>query len=119
VDAVYQVTLQFPYAFEFNEYLLVTILDHLYSCRFGTFLYNTERERWTNDLKKKTISLWSYTNSRKDLFLNPFYCEETVANRILLPNPAIRHMKPWTGYYCRWNPRMRSQVKVTLKDDNK
>lgn len=106
---MYQVTLQFPYAFEFNEYFLLTILGHLYSCRFGTFLYNTEKERVTNEVKKKTISLWSLINSQRDLFLNPFYCEEP-GNRVLLPSPAIRHLKVWKGYYCRWNPRMRSQV---------
>lgn len=38
-------TSQFPTAFEFNERLLLTILDHLYSCRFGTFLYNCESAR--------------------------------------------------------------------------
>lgn len=112
IDCVYQVTLQFPYAFEFNEYFLLTILDHLYSCRFGTFLYNTDKERVANELKKKTISLWSMINSYKDLYLNPFYCEESGANRVLLPSPAIRHLKLWKGYYCRWNPRMRSQVVV-------
>ena len=37
----YQVTRQFPSAFEFNEHFLITILDHLYSCLFGTFLCNT------------------------------------------------------------------------------
>lgn len=37
--------LQFPSAFEFNELFLITILDHLYSCLFGTFLYNSEQER--------------------------------------------------------------------------
>lgn len=36
---------QFPSAFEFNEYFLVTILDHLYSCLFGTFLCNSEQQR--------------------------------------------------------------------------
>ncbi|OWJ99629.1 hypothetical protein Celaphus_00009605, partial [Cervus elaphus hippelaphus] len=35
----------FPTAFEFNERFLITILDHLYSCRFGTFLYNCESAR--------------------------------------------------------------------------
>ncbi len=39
---------QFPTAFEFNERLLLTILDHLYSCRFGTFLYNCESARDQN-----------------------------------------------------------------------
>lgn len=36
---------QFPPAFEFNENFLITILDELYACRFGTFLYNTEKQR--------------------------------------------------------------------------
>ena len=40
-----QVAQQFPNAFEFNEYFLTTILDHLYSCLFGTFLYNCDKER--------------------------------------------------------------------------
>ncbi|ODM94150.1 Myotubularin-related protein 2 [Orchesella cincta] len=115
IDSVYQVTLQFPYAFEFNEYFLITILDHLYSCRFGTFLYNTEKERMTNEVKKKTISLWSMVNSRRDLYINPFYCEEAGSNRVLLPSPAIRHLKIWKGYYCRWNPRMRSQEPEWIK----
>lgn len=36
---------KFPAAFEFNDYFLVTILDHLYSCLFGTFLCNSEQQR--------------------------------------------------------------------------
>ncbi|ELV09570.1 Myotubularin [Tupaia chinensis] len=35
----------FPTAFEFNERFLIMILDHLYSCRFGTFLFNCESAR--------------------------------------------------------------------------
>ena len=30
IDCVWQMTEQFPYAFEFNEHFLVTILDHMY-----------------------------------------------------------------------------------------
>ncbi|XP_053896889.1 myotubularin-related protein 1 isoform X5 [Malaclemys terrapin pileata] len=45
LDCVWQMTKQFPAAFEFNELFLITILDHLYSCLFGTFLYNCEQER--------------------------------------------------------------------------
>lgn len=109
IDCVYQVTLQFPYAFQFNEYFLITILDHLYSCLFGTFLYNTEKERVQNEVKKKTVSLWSMINSRMDLYLNPFYSVETGVNKVLMPSPAIRHLKIWKGYFCRWNLRMRGQ----------
>jgi len=41
IDCVWQLTQQFPTAFEFNETFLLSILDHLYTCRFGTFLFNT------------------------------------------------------------------------------
>lgn len=44
-EAVVFVFIKFPSAFEFNEYFLVTILDHLYSCLFGTFLCNSEQQR--------------------------------------------------------------------------
>jgi hypothetical protein len=45
IDCVWQMTFQFPYAFAFNEHFLVTILDHIYSCLFGTFLGNCEKQR--------------------------------------------------------------------------
>ena len=45
ISCVLLFDLQFPTAFEFNEYFLITILDHLYSCLFGTFLCNSEQQR--------------------------------------------------------------------------
>lgn len=45
IDCIWQVSKQYPHEMEFNEHFLITILDHLYSCRFGTFLCNSERER--------------------------------------------------------------------------
>jgi myotubularin-related protein 1/2 len=33
-------------------------MDHVYSCKYGTFLYNNERQRVHRDLKNKTKSLW-------------------------------------------------------------
>lgn len=45
ISCVLMFYLQFPTAFEFNEYFLITILDHLYSCLFGTFLCNSEQQR--------------------------------------------------------------------------
>uniref|UniRef100_A0A670ZX93 phosphatidylinositol-3,5-bisphosphate 3-phosphatase n=1 Tax=Pseudonaja textilis TaxID=8673 RepID=A0A670ZX93_PSETE len=45
IDCVWQMTKQFPAAFEFNELFLINILDHLYSCLFGTFLYNSDHQR--------------------------------------------------------------------------
>lgn len=66
LDAVWKVTVQFPTAFEFNENFLITVCDSVYNCRFGTFLYNSEKERVDTGLKSKTVSLWSciFTNQR-------------------------------------------------------
>ncbi|XP_077596428.1 phosphatidylinositol-3,5-bisphosphate 3-phosphatase MTMR2 [Stigmatopora nigra] len=110
VDCVWQLTRQFPAAFEFNEYFLVTILDHLYSCLFGTFLCNSEQQRFKEEIPKKTVSLWSYINSQVEEFTNPLYVN--FSNHVLFPVVSLRHLELWVGYYIRWNPRMRPQEPV-------
>ncbi|CAH2234075.1 myotubularin-related protein 2 [Pararge aegeria] len=121
VDCVWQLQQQFPTAFEFTERLLITIVDHLYSCRFGTFLFNTERERVKEEVKAKTVSLWSYINSRQNLYLNPLYWGPSSFSTnsppspysrpqmVLVPVASLRIIKLWKALYCRWNPTMRQQ----------
>jgi len=119
---LHQVTNQFPNSFEFNEYFLTFVLDHLYSCLFGTFLYNCDKERKQNNIRQYTQSLWSFVNHKKEIFLNPLYnngalCRRDGVSRVasaaaLSPVTTVRYMKLWTGYYCRWNQRMRPQDSV-------
>jgi myotubularin-related protein 6/7/8 len=45
LECVWQLTHQFPCAFQFNERFLLTIFDHAYSCQFGTFIGNCEKDR--------------------------------------------------------------------------
>lgn len=115
IDCVWQVTQQFPNAFEFNDYFLTVILDHLYSCLFGTFLANTDKERRDLKLATRTQSLWSFVNSNRSRFLNPMYCAPLDDKVALFPIASIRYIKFWRGYYCRWNPRMRPQDSVHLR----
>ncbi|XP_016421546.1 myotubularin-like isoform X3 [Sinocyclocheilus rhinocerous] len=107
IDCVWQMTKQFPTAFEFNERLLVVILDHLYSCRFGTFLYNCESARESNNVRVKTVSLWSFVNRDTSLYINPFYTPESSC--VLYPVASMRHLELWVTYYIRWNPRIQHQ----------
>ncbi|MEE6496828.1 hypothetical protein FKM82_002497 [Ascaphus truei] len=107
IDCVWQMSKQFPTAFEFNEHFLITILDHLYSCRFGTFLYNCESVREKEKVKEKTQSLWSWINTEKSKYTNPFYTKEI--NRVLYPVASMRHLELWVNYYIRWNTRIRQQ----------
>ncbi|KAM5128360.1 phosphatidylinositol-3-phosphate phosphatase MTMR1 isoform 1-T1 [Callospermophilus lateralis] len=110
IDCVWQMTRQFPSAFEFNELFLITILDHLYSCLFGTFLCNCEQQRLKEDIYTKTISLWSYINSQLDEFSNPFFVN--YENHVLYPVASLSHLELWVNYYVRWNPRMRPQMPI-------
>ncbi|XP_056397061.1 myotubularin-related protein 1 isoform X2 [Hyla sarda] len=116
IDCVWQMTNQFPAAFEFNELFLITILDHLYSCLFGTFLHNSEQQRMKEEVQTKTISLWSYINSHVDEFTNPFYVN--YEHHVLYPVASLSHLELWVNYYIRWNPRTRPQMPIhqNLKD---
>ncbi|XP_074691252.1 myotubularin isoform X4 [Strix aluco] len=115
IDCVWQMSKQFPTAFEFNEQFLITILDHLYSCRFGTFLYNSESLREKEKVTEKTLSLWSLINSEKSKYTNPFYTKEL--NRALYPVASMRHLELWVNYYIRWNPRIRQQTLFREDDE--
>merc|ERR1712048_211245 len=63
LDCTWQLMQQFPKAFEFNSEFLMFLADEVYSCRFGTFLFNCEQDRKEYDLENTTQSIWSYVNS--------------------------------------------------------
>jgi len=104
LDCVFQLTVQHPCSFEFNEALLITLADEVYACRFGTFLFNCEQLRVEAQVKERTVSLWSYVLSRTNAFKNPFYQECTTP---IYPIYAAKKMQVWTNYYLRWNPHFK------------
>lgn len=106
LDCVWQIMQQFPNAFEFNENFLITVLDNSYSCLFGTFLCNSEQQRIRENIKTKTISLWSMINSYPNEYINPLYSEQTT-NHVILPLANPRTLQYWMSYYCRWNPKLK------------
>lgn len=124
LDCVWQIHRQFPERFEFNEKLLEDLHYHLYSCQFGTFVANTEKQRKTafvdeeiGDLIfpicQQTISLWDYLDSRKAEYLNPIY-DATLDNTghdptstdmgVLLVDP--RNVRYWHKLFRRTDEEM-------------
>ncbi|CAJ0567643.1 unnamed protein product, partial [Mesorhabditis spiculigera] len=109
IDSVWQLMRQFPAHFEFTSSLLICILDELYSCRFGTFLYNTEKARHVeNECATQTVSLWSYVLEEKRRFLNPLYIDNRNRQVFLKMNTRIAFIHVWEEYYARYNPDITS-----------
>lgn len=79
LDCIRQIQRQYPERFEFNEDYLLDIHYHLYSCQFGTFLFNNERERRVPHVGKpyidRTVSAWDYFDLplRRSKYLNESY----------------------------------------------
>ena len=98
IDAVYQLVNQFPTAFEFNESMLLDIVDNLWSCCFGTFLMNNERERLDLNIQGMTVSLWSYIDHERKRYLNPFY-DKNYPKEIRARFPAVaRQVCLWKSF---------------------
>eukprot|EP00033_Pygsuia_biforma_P005591 GCRY01006176.1.p1 GENE.GCRY01006176.1~~GCRY01006176.1.p1 ORF type:complete len:586 (-),score=46.52 GCRY01006176.1:330-2087(-) len=108
IDCVYQLSRQFPSAFQFSSSFLITLLHHVYSCQFGTFLFNTERERVQFHLSEKSVSLWTFLNDeiylrKNTVLLNPFY---VPTEEVLYPITSPHMLSLWVEYYGRWNSKL-------------
>uniref|UniRef100_A0A915BJL9 Phosphatidylinositol-3-phosphatase n=1 Tax=Parascaris univalens TaxID=6257 RepID=A0A915BJL9_PARUN len=102
LDATYQLMRQRPRAFQFNERYLIEIHEHAYSCQYGTFLGNCDKDRKDLHLSKRTQSLWAYLDDRHDDYLNPLY----EANKYTLLSNIDFHPSAivvWTAMYNRFD----------------
>lgn len=82
LDAVHQLCHQFSRAFEFSTTFLCHLADHVYSGWFGTFLFNSERERRQRALSLRSVSVWAVLNGDNPLYLNPLCVPLRVCVRL-------------------------------------
>ncbi len=109
LDATYQLLYQYPTRFEFNERFLKRLLYHLYSCQYGTFLYNNEKDRVEADVQDKTRSVWDYFLSRKPQFLNEKYdgtIDDNVRGNERLIFPKVSEVRWWNEAFGRTDSEM-------------
>ncbi|PVD33089.1 hypothetical protein C0Q70_08538, partial [Pomacea canaliculata] len=102
LDCVFQVTQQFPCAFQFNEAFLVKLVQHSHSCLFGTFLFNTICEQECETSTNPTASVWSLLHPRNPKFLNPLYCP-TQDKHVLYPEYGMHRLQLWSSVYLSSN----------------
>ncbi|EIN07202.1 phosphotyrosine protein [Punctularia strigosozonata HHB-11173 SS5] len=125
LESVRQIQRQFPERFEFNERFLRQLHYHLYSCQFGTFLFNSERERRTAEQGPppcdRTASIWDFLNSppENELNLNPLYDRSLDDPKsraakadmgVLFPN--TKDVKFWNELYGRTDDEMNGRIVI-------
>ncbi|XP_015226556.1 PREDICTED: myotubularin-related protein 7 [Cyprinodon variegatus] len=113
LECVWQLMEQFPCAFEYNERFLTTLHNHIYSCQFGNFIGNNQRERRELRVHEKTHSLWSYLWTNRAEFINPLYRENhSQSQGLLRPSTAPYCFKFWRGLYNRFDRGMHPRQSV-------
>lgn len=127
LECVRQLQRQFPKRFEFNERFLERLHYHLYSCQFGTFLFNCERERRVPEsgnqpAVQRTKSVWDLLNSsaERSKYLNSEYdtsLDDRDSRRptgdmgVLLPDP--KDVRFWHELYGRTDEEMNGRMVIS------
>ncbi|XP_036134137.1 myotubularin-related protein 5 isoform X1 [Molossus molossus] len=109
LDCVHQVHLQFPMEFEFSSFYLKFLGYHHVSCRFRTFLLDSDYERIELGLlyeekgerkgPQACRSVWEYVerlSRRTPVFYNYMYAPEDA--EVLRPYSNVSNLKVWDFY---------------------
>jgi len=109
LDATYQLMYQHPTRFEFSERFLKRLLYHLYSCQYGTFLLDNEKDRLETKISEKTRSVWDYFIARKHEFMNPDYepiVDDNIRGKERLIFPRTDEVRWWNEVFGRTDEEM-------------
>ncbi|XP_074012895.1 phosphatidylinositol-3,5-bisphosphate 3-phosphatase MTMR6 isoform X4 [Numenius arquata] len=113
LECVWNLTEQFPQAFEYNEAFLLQIHEHVHSCQFGNFLGNCQKEREELKLKEKTYSLWPFLLEEQKKYQNPLYNPDFFPGLTLLePNTVSFNFKFWRNMYHQFDRSMHPRQSV-------
>uniref|UniRef100_A0A8B9GC95 Myotubularin related protein 6 n=1 Tax=Amazona collaria TaxID=241587 RepID=A0A8B9GC95_9PSIT len=113
LESVWNLTEQFPQAFEYNEAFLLQIHEHVHSCQFGNFIGNCQKEREELKLKEKTYSLWPFLLGEQKKYRNPLYNPDFSPELTLLePNTVSFNFKFWRNMYHQFDRSMHPRQSV-------
>lgn len=82
------------------------ISEHLYSCRFGTFLYNSPLERQNASVITNSVSLWTYVLNYPEIskLANPLFDPIRNSKSVLYPSFSAKTIVVWPDFWYRYLP---------------
>ena len=100
IHCVHQMTLQYPTAFEFNSNFLLFLCREIYSNKYGTFLFNSEKELNDENAKQCTVSIWSDVLREKNKYINDLYKE--IKEPIDIKG-ELQYLTIWNDYFFQYD----------------
>ena len=92
---IYQFIFQFQNLFEYNEEFLLFLSEEIYTNKFGTFLFDSEKNLEENKGKEVTVSIWSEIFENKSKYYNSNYNQ---LNEKINPRFELNYLDKWSNY---------------------
>lgn len=105
IECVYQMMAQMPNVFEFNEALLIFILQAVQSGYFGNVYTNSEKEQL--EIRSCTLSLWSVVYGNITAFTN---CSYSFQKSVCIPITSIKRINVWSNWFLAWHDTIWSRI---------
>ena len=100
LHVVYQFLVQYPTAFEFKRNLLLFLCEEIYSNKYGTFLFNCEKERVENGAYENMVSIWSEIYENINKYINIMYKK---IDGILNIKGEMQYLNIWNDYFFQFD----------------
>ena len=98
LDSIYQLMSQNYTKFQFNFELILFLAEETFTGKYGTFLFNNDREREEYGQDNKTISIWNYVKENENKFINKIYNPDDERGL----NINFKKIKLWRDYFYRF-----------------
>ncbi|XP_062341709.1 myotubularin-related protein 8 [Osmerus eperlanus] len=111
IECLWHLMEQFPCSFEYNEKYLLEIHNNVYTCQFGNFIGNCQREREEMRLQERTFSVWPFLLDNSQQFRNPLH-KFSLSRDVLKPNTLPLNFKFWCSMYNHFDKGMQPKQSI-------
>uniref|UniRef100_A0A4W5LRL6 Myotubularin related protein 8 n=1 Tax=Hucho hucho TaxID=62062 RepID=A0A4W5LRL6_9TELE len=111
IECLWNLMEQYPCGFEYNEKYLLEIHNHVYSCQFGNFIGNCQREREEMRLYERTFSVWPFLWENRHQYRNPLH-KCSLGREVLRPSTLPLNFKFWCGMYNHFDKGMQPKQSI-------
>ncbi len=84
--------------FQFNFDLILFLAEEVYRGKYGTFLFNNDKER-EEFHEDKTISIWSYIKKNESKFINHIYKDDIPTIGLTM---NFKQIRLWRDYFYKF-----------------